>query len=386
PSPLPNEMYLNENGRFSQTPVWTSSLAAATYSVQLADVDGDGDLDLVCANQNSGNTLYVNTGGTFSAAPVWVSATNYDSRRAELGDIDGDGDLDLACGNFAQPNTLYENIGGTFTTLPVWQSADSSQTWSIALGDMNGDGALDLVSANWNQRNQGRDAHRQQRSALACGSRCDRNGHPCVERRDPGSFNRNSSSARRSSHRSVHSRRGCACGGWSHLVPKRRPAGVCFQTAGTVLRSLQRAHSRSSHRGERVGVLRGDREQRHRGLRSTGCPGRLAVLSGRRVAEGDRNQPGSNQRGRLLGRAAHPDCCRASEWRELRLRHTVRATRWGRGLRHFAHRSAGRGSRGRHCRQPRDGAGRRVLGRGQHADAHSHRSSKSAAECAEIDP
>lgn len=62
-------MYLNENGTFSQTPDWTSTHAAATYSVQLGDVDGDGNLDLVCANQGSGNTLYLNTGGTFTESP-----------------------------------------------------------------------------------------------------------------------------------------------------------------------------------------------------------------------------------------------------------------------------------------------------------------------------
>ena len=164
-----NTLYLNDGSTFEQTPAWSSSSENPTRGLALGDVDGDGDIDLVCANwrpipDGEVNTLYLNTGGTFSVSPDWSSTPTNRTRVVQLGDIDGDGRLDLACANVDQVNTIYRNQGGTFSSLPDWMSADSSDTRAMALGDIDADGDLDLACGNWNQPDV---LHRNDGGALA---------------------------------------------------------------------------------------------------------------------------------------------------------------------------------------------------------------------------
>lgn len=144
-----NTLYENIGGTFSSQPIWTSGIANSTHDIALGDVDGDGDLDLVCANYAAANTLYENVDGIFSPLPVWSSDSTNRTECVALGDVDGDGDLDLVCGNsFIEDNTLYRNVGGTFTTAPVWTSESDLSALSIELGDVDRDDDLDLVCGN----------------------------------------------------------------------------------------------------------------------------------------------------------------------------------------------------------------------------------------------
>jgi hypothetical protein len=148
-----NKLYLNEGDNLSVDAAWTSGPANATESVALGDVDGDGDLDLVCGNFAQGNTMYLNEGGSFGETPAWTASPPNHTLSVALGDVDGDGDLDLVCGNNSQSNMMYENLGGTFTSSPVWSCGPANLTESVALGDMDGDGDLDLVCGNNGQSN-----------------------------------------------------------------------------------------------------------------------------------------------------------------------------------------------------------------------------------------
>jgi len=87
-------------------PIWSSGQANRTTDVALGDVDGDGDLDLICGNSGESTTLYENTDGIFASMPKWSSGQVNQTSGVALGDVDGDGDLDLVCGNYGESATL----------------------------------------------------------------------------------------------------------------------------------------------------------------------------------------------------------------------------------------------------------------------------------------
>jgi hypothetical protein len=137
-----------------------SADAQATYAVALGDMDGDGDLDMVIGNNGQANRLYLNNGTADPFSGVSGSDISADTQATfsvELGDVDGDGDLDLMAGNYNQANRLYLNSGtaNPFNGISGSDvSTDTHNTISVALGDVDGDGDPDLVAGNTGQANR----------------------------------------------------------------------------------------------------------------------------------------------------------------------------------------------------------------------------------------
>jgi len=119
--------------------------------VASGDVDGDGQPDLFFAGLDSANALFRNLGNwKFKniAEAAGVAMPGLDATGAAFADLDGDGDLDLLVNTMAQGTHLFANDGaGRFARAGVLNGTGAGM--SLALADTDGDGDLDLYIANY---------------------------------------------------------------------------------------------------------------------------------------------------------------------------------------------------------------------------------------------
>ncbi len=136
---------------------------------ELADVDNDGDLDLITANKpelvagfwiNGSEQLFLNDGTGVFAAPQPLPSSGDASNDLAVGDVDGDGDLDVVTVNETFGSThggtrlyLFDNspmTGPGFVDAPGRIQSDSQlqlNTQGVALADVDLDGDPDLFTA-----------------------------------------------------------------------------------------------------------------------------------------------------------------------------------------------------------------------------------------------
>ncbi|GAB3847436.1 hypothetical protein GCM10028822_08850 [Hymenobacter terrigena] len=117
------------------------------WGVAVADVDGDGDLDLLTANYGAATvSLRLNNGlGTYTGGTEL--STGGPPITVVTADIDADGDLDILTANYyGSVGVLRNNGGGSFAS--VVQVSVGLQAKSLAMGDFDGDGDLDLATGN----------------------------------------------------------------------------------------------------------------------------------------------------------------------------------------------------------------------------------------------
>ena len=126
-------------------------------SPDLADIDGDGDLDVFIGKGDGSTNVFRNTGSAAVAAFAAPSANPFgladvgDFASPDLADIDGDGDLDAVIGDRLGNTFVFRNTGTA--TAPAFAArstnpsglADVGLNASPDLADIDGDGDLDAV-------------------------------------------------------------------------------------------------------------------------------------------------------------------------------------------------------------------------------------------------
>ena len=112
-------VYLNDgNGNLSKTANWQSSDLAYNGHLDVADVNGDGWLDVAVSYLGEYDTLgpvarlYINNNGVLSAIPNWNADLIGNAFGLDFGDINNDGrpDLAVATGWSYSPVHYYHNL------------------------------------------------------------------------------------------------------------------------------------------------------------------------------------------------------------------------------------------------------------------------------------
>jgi enediyne biosynthesis protein E4 len=155
------DRYEESGIRFEQHPVddGAKNYKAVHYDhgtgLAVADVDGDGRLDIYFVNQLGGNELWRNLGrGKFEniTATAGVGLSNKICVTASFADIDNDGWPDLLVTTVRMGNVLFKNLGqGKFKDITAESGLSvkpATHSSGAAFFDFNRDGLLDLFVAN----------------------------------------------------------------------------------------------------------------------------------------------------------------------------------------------------------------------------------------------
>lgn len=150
---------------YSTTPsLSTATLGNFATGMALADINGDGWLDMVTSNGNDVSpqpmNVFLNRRSTTTPFadkqyPSWYSADIAFRAGIAVGDVNGDGWLDVAvaiptdlqCNPKKGGVALYMNRGGTLEESPSWRTEDGYGATAVALADVDADGRLDLAVA-----------------------------------------------------------------------------------------------------------------------------------------------------------------------------------------------------------------------------------------------
>lgn len=143
-------LYLqDESGEFPLAPTLLNT-GPAPVEASAADLNNDGYLDLVSAN-SGGNDLSIffqAENGTFAQTPISIGLDGPTS--VETADLDGDGDMDIAASGAADELVLFYQVQAGVFARGTSTLATASGPAAISAFDGDGDGRTDLACVNRN--------------------------------------------------------------------------------------------------------------------------------------------------------------------------------------------------------------------------------------------
>nr|WP_314495570.1 T9SS type A sorting domain-containing protein [uncultured Chryseobacterium sp.] len=142
----------NGSGNFSAPVSFFSIATKSPLSLKTLDMDNDGDSDVLATYNNKEIEWYENTDGlgNFSVKHIVADQMHY-STDVNIADLDGDGDTDVLFVNYFhnEAGWFQNNGNGTYTKKSVPGTVNHSR--SIIAYDMDGDGLKDIVTNTFPQ-------------------------------------------------------------------------------------------------------------------------------------------------------------------------------------------------------------------------------------------
>jgi len=138
-------------------PLYINKPDQSPRGVRFVDFNSDGFTDILYAQNDGGDKkAYVNTGAGWIHDQDWISPVDFQYADSEAGvrlaDVNGDGRIDLLRSDAVHGKRAYRNTGSGWELDSTWNPPrdfiNDKKDYGIRVVDLNGDGLADVLEAN----------------------------------------------------------------------------------------------------------------------------------------------------------------------------------------------------------------------------------------------